>query len=153
MSQPEHHGLWEQTACKVLGLNPGARGCRPQRSGARRLDAQRSPPNEHTSRCVRDYTPTCVRQEGKTLLRNINCFIMFNSFLLGEGGAERPGVSIRPTQPTGSRPAAQSRSPKPGSDPRREDYDHPSAGRVRLGRPRLSVQGPHPLQGLDTPSL
>ena len=74
---------------------------------------------------------------------------MFNTFLLGEGGAERLGVSIRPTQTTGSMPAPQPRSPKLGADPRREDYDHPSAGRVRLGRPRLSVQGPHPLQVLD----
>lgn len=68
---------------------------------------------------------------------------MFNTFLLGDGGAERLGVSIRPTQTTGSMPAPQPRSPKLGADPRREDYDHPSAGRVRLGRPWLSVQGPH----------
>lgn len=78
---------------------------------------------------------------------------MFNIFLLGQGGAERLGVSKRPTQTTGSMPAPQPRSPKLGTDPRREYYDHPSAGRVRLGSPRLSVQGPYPLQVLDNPSL
>ena len=74
-TKPEHHGLWEQTAWKVLGLNPSVRGSRGTLPNAQGpgdwTPNERSPPPTNTragaSATIRP--PVCAREESHTIAK------------------------------------------------------------------------------------